>query len=433
MTGFDDHQVASNEKKTYMKVRLPRSQNAQEGNQGRLVTVRYFPDRPGYGLHNAVARIWFNPPAICSPVHVRLFLQHQDIVVPGRLVEVYLDKLQSFMRLEGCEANCIEWDFSRTSHEEPGILNIRLSGLQSEQRQEEQYQRPRVMKAATNRSKEPCEPAGSVLNQSHSNSMSPAIFSLSMMIGLETTELMGVMYPDLVVSSFRLAWGPYMVFVGGLLQVTVGTLQVFRNNIFGAVAFLGFGTFWSSRGVQVILETNFSSEGTLAESLLDGPVDNVGNFVQTLFMLAFVCGLWLQSFLLSKLTTALISLSCTKLVIQAFRLLQDDRDGVLAYMQLTFGWATSAFAFYVFLVEFTNSVYGGDVFPTWKWSEEHSPAELFGVSGLSNTLQPNAAKIHQARSRDDQRRIHASMPQRAKYGGCSNHDTTDTGSDCWGS
>jgi succinate-acetate transporter protein len=420
--------MAPKETKTYMKVRPPRSQNTQEGNATRLAVVRYFPDRPGYGLDNAVARIWFHPPAICSPAEVSLFLQHQDIAVPGRLIEVYLDKFQSFMRIEACEANGIEWDFSRTSFEDPGILNIRLSG-HSDQRQGEEYSKPRMMKAPAGKKHDSFESMSSVLNQSHSNSMSPALFSLSMMIGLETTALMNTMFPGVVESSFRLAWGPYMVFVGGLLQVTVGTLQVFRNNLFGAVAFLGFGTFWFSKGVQVILETHFSSEGTMADDLLDGSVDNVGECVQTLFILAFVCGLWLQSFLLSKLTTVLISLSCTKLVIQAFRLLRDDNDGPLAYMQLIVGWATSAFAFWVFIVEFTNSVYGGDVFPTWKWSEEHSPAELFGVSGLANTLQPNSAKLHQARSREDHRRIHTSMPQRAKYGGCSIHDTVDTASD----
>ncbi|GAX16512.1 hypothetical protein FisN_7Lu238 [Fistulifera solaris] len=412
-----------------MKVRPPSSQNAKEGNTNRLAVIRYFPDRPGYGLDNAVARIWFNPPAICSPAHVSLFLQHQDIAVPGRLIEVYLDKLQSFMRIEACKANNIEWDFSSTSYEDPGILNIRLSGLHSDQPQEEEYSKPRLMKAPAGRKLESFGLASSALNPSHSNSIAPALFSLSMMIGLETTALMNAIFPTLVESSFRLAWGPYMVFVGGLLQVTVGMLQVFRNNLFGAVAFLGFGTFWFSKGVQIILETHFSSEGTMAENLLEGPVDNVGNFVQTSFLFAFVCGLWLQSFLLSKLTTMLISLSCMKLVIQALRLLRNDNDGPLAYMQVIVGWATSAFAFCVFIVEFTNSVYGGDVFPTWKWSEEHSPAELFGVSGLANTLQPNSAKLHQARSREDHRRIHASMPQRAKYGGCSIHDTDVKASD----
>lgn len=430
MTDFDYDLMPSNAKRTFMKVRPPRSQNTQEANEARLAVVRYFPDRPGYGLHNAVARIWFDPPAICSPAHVRLFLQHQNIAIPGGLVEVYLDKFQSFMLIEGCEASGIEWNFSRTSHEDPGILSIRLSNLR-EKRQEEQYVKPRVMKQAAKGNTESSETASSALSQCHSNSMSPALFSLSMMNGLETTALMGTIFPGLVEPSFRLAWGPYMVFVGGLLQITVGTLQVFRNNLFGAVAFLGFGSFWLSRGVQVILETHFSPEGTMAAYLLDGPVDNVGDFVQTLFMLAFVCGLWLQSFLISKLTTALITLSCTKLTIQAFRLLRDDHGGTLAYMQLILGWGASAFAFWMFLVEFTNSVYGGDVFQTWKWSEEHSPAELFGFSGLTNTLQPNAAKLHQARTREDHRRIHESMPQRAKYGGCSIHKTRSvTSSDC---
>lgn len=433
MTDFSNqYMVFKEEKKTHTKVRPPSLKYIQEGNEPRLAVVRYFLDRPGYSLHNSVARIWFDPPEICSPAHVSLFLKQQDIALPGLLVEVYLDKFQSFMLIEGCEASGIEWDFSETSLQEPGVLNIRLTDLQSSHWQEDLSSsfKPSMMATATGSSttslsSKACIEPMSVAPTSqerkgpdHANSVPLGLFSFSLMVGLETTALMGAMYPGSIEPSFRLAWGPYMFFVGGLLQVIVGTLQVLRNNLYGAVAFLGFGTFWFSNGLQVILETHFSAEGTMAESLLDGPVDNVGAFIRVLYVFFFTYALWKQTFVMSKLSTTLISLLCAKLIVQAFRLLREDSDGTLAYLQLIVGWATSAFAFWMFLVEFTNGVYKKQVYPTFKWSEEHSPEEVFGASGNVGTLHSKAARLRQAKFFNYHRKVHTSLPQCEKFGGC---------------
>lgn len=375
-----NNHIILNEKKTYTKVCPKRLNKFREGNEPRLVVVRCFFEGPWYGLHNPVERIWVDPPELCSPADLRLFLREQYIALPGLLGNVYLDKFQSFMLIEECEENRIEWDFGETSPREPGILNICLSDLQNA--------------------------------RTHANSILLALFSLSIMEALETTVLMGAMFPGFVNRSFPLAFGPYMLFAGGFLLALVGISQ---DTWYGAVAFLGFGTFWFSNGLEVILETHFSSEGTYAESLLNGPVAKVGAFVHIMFMFAFVCDLWDKPFLSSKLTTILVSLLCVKLIVQAFRLLQEDHDGALAYMQLIFGWATSAFAFWVFLVEVTSEVHKKQFCHTFKWPEEHSPEDVVAVSGMVDTLESNAVRLCQSRFVHDYHRMHASMPQRAEF------------------
>lgn len=439
----NQYMVFKEDKKTHTKVRPPSYKNIQEGKEPRLAVIRYFLDRPGYGLHNSVARIWFDPPEICSPAHVSLFLKQQDISLPGLLVEVYLDKFQSFMLIEGCEASGIEWDFSDSSPQEPGILNIRLTDLQSAHWQEDLSSsfKPSMMASVSGNTATSSHSSKSLGDSTptvahsperkngpdHANSVPLGLFSFSLMVGLETTALMGSMFPGSIEPSFRLAWGPYMFFVGGLLQVIVGTLQVFRNNLYGAVAFLGFGTFWFSNGAQSILETYFASEGTMAESLLDGPVDSVGSFIRVFYVFLFTCALWKQTFVMSKLSTTLISLLCAKLIVHAFRVLREDQDGTLAYMQLIIGWLTSVFAFWMFLVEFTNGVYKKQVYPTYKWSEEHSPEEVFGASGNVGTLQSKAARLRQAKFFNYHRKVHTSLPQGEKFGGYDRSENKDDG------
>ena len=403
---------------------------AKDGAPLRLVVVRYFLDRPGYGLHNSVARFWFHPPPVISPAHVQIFLKQQGIALPGLLVEIFLDRFESFMVLEGCEASGIEWDVENTTFNRPGILNVRLTDMAHAQWMEESQ----LMEDVNNRTEttaslhvsgkaeespphvapelvKPREaaPPPHAQNQ-QANSTPLGLFSFSMMVGLETTALTMSLFPGLVEPSFRLAWGPYMFFVGGLLQVIVGTLQVFRNNLYGAVAFLGFGTFWFANGTTVILENHFSGEGTLAEELLTGTADQVGAFVRTLFILAFTGALLTQTFVMSKLSTTLITLLTFKLIVQACRVMGDQHDGVLSWLQLIIGGLTSAFAFYVFLVEFTNNVYHKQVFKTFKWSEKHSPEEVYGAPGNVGTLHSKAARLRQANMANFGRTIRKTLP-----------------------
>lgn len=150
----------------------------------RLVVVRYFLDRPGYGLHNSAARLWFHPPVRCKPVDVKEFLEKQGIAIPGLLVELYLDKYESFMLLEACEFSCVEWDFEHVTYHEPGILNVRLTDLSEEANMtevEKSYPQTAPSKARSSQASQP----------QYANPTSAGLFSFSMMVGLETAALFG--------------------------------------------------------------------------------------------------------------------------------------------------------------------------------------------------------------------------------------------------
>lgn len=137
-----------------------------------------------------------------------------------------------------------------------------------------------------------------------------------------------------------------MFFVGGLMQILVAIFQVVRNNVYGATAFFGFGCFWFSNGLIVILNAHFSGGGTPAKDLI-GEADDWGNFVRLMFILAFCIGLEIQTFVMNKLSSTLIGLLCLKVFFHAVSPWS---------MACLFGWLTSFFAFYVFLTEFTNQV-----------------------------------------------------------------------------
>jgi len=212
----------------------------------RLVAVRYFLDRPGYGLHNSAVRLWFEPPARCTPAALQFFLNEQGIALDDLLVEVYLDRFQSFMLLEACEAAAIEWNLKDTTPDDPGILNIRLTDVTYAARLDTDLSKSSSSSnGGPGSAPPPAEKAAPPAAQHpHANTTPVGLFSFAMMVGLETAQVMSQLVPDFVSPAYILAWGPYMFFVGGLLQIFTATLQVFRNNIYGAVAFYGFGSFW---------------------------------------------------------------------------------------------------------------------------------------------------------------------------------------------
>ena len=348
----------------------------------RLVAVRYFLDRPGYGLHNSAVRMWFEPPKRCSPEQLHGFLKEQGIALDDLLVEVYLDKFQSFMLLEACEAAAIEWNFTDTTPDDPGVLNIRLTDVSYAARLDEDLSKSAHPSAPTPSAPPPVHP--------HANTTPVGLFSFSMMVGLDTAYVMGELLPNFISPQYALAWGPYMYFSGGMLMIFTATLQVFRNNIYGAVAFFGFGSFWFSNGTKVMLDTHFPPPDP--DQVLDDP-DPWGSFIRALYTLVFTLALLKQTFVMSKLSTTLIGLLSIKIAFQAIA----GWSEAMKWMQVIFGWLTSCFAFYVFLVEFTNQVYHREVFKTYKWSVEDSPEEVFGAAGKAQTLYSKAARLRQAR------------------------------------
>jgi len=345
-----------------------------------VVVVRYFLDRPNYGIHDAAGRIWFRPPALCTPEDVGSYLTQQSIALEGLLVEVYLDKLECFMMLAACEKSGVEWDFSDTSAHQPGFLNIRLTDLEPE------------AEAVAGETRQ--QPAQSQISQ-HANSTPLGLFAFSMIVGLENVALMAELLPDTVDERFLITYGPYGFFVGGLLQLVVGIFQVVRGNLYGATAFSAFGCFWLANGAMQILSHHFSAIGdSRADELLQDGNDNDawGYCLRQVYILAFCCALLLQTLVMDRLSTVLIALTCVKVSIAAFT----GWSETCKWIEFVLGWMLSAFAYYVFVVEFTNQVYHRDFFKTYKWSENHSPEEVFGAPGRHGTLQSKAKRLRQA-------------------------------------
>eukprot|EP00978_Attheya_sp_CCMP212_P021769 scaffold63999_cov51-Attheya_sp.AAC.2 len=364
--------------------------------EDRLVLVKYFLDRPGYDLKNCSSRFWINPPHTVNSQNILHFLVTHKIPLDHLLVEVYSNKYECFMILEALAKEKVEWDFSHSSRENPYILNLRLTDLQYARQLDETANNSEDVQG-----KSPMAIMPSPNKQTqHANTVPAGLFSFSMMVGLETAELMGRLVEGSVAGSFALTWGPYMFFTGGLLQTIVGIFQVLRNNIYGAVAFLGFGSFWFANGSKVILNSYFTPEDVLAG---ESPVDPWGNCIRQLYVLLFSLALFKQTFQMNKLSSTLIFLLCMKLVCGALSgfSFDDGNDAGNLYFQwgqVVFGWITSFFAFYVFMAEFTNEVHHKQVFNVHKWSDDHSPQEVFGAAGRQRitTLYSKAARLRSA-------------------------------------
>ena len=175
------------------------------------------------------------------------------------------------------------------------------------------------------------------------------------------------------------------------MQLMVASFNTLRGNLYGATAFFGFGCFWFSNGLTLVLKNHFSPPETEAGEMLYNS-DPWGAFFRSLFVFAFSAALLKQTLVMSRLSTTLIGLLCLKVGASAFT----GWTVTFEWLQLVFGTITSTFAFYVFLVEFTNGVYHREVFNPYKWSTEHSPEEVFGAVGRSGTLFSKAAHLRQA-------------------------------------
>jgi uncharacterized protein len=350
-------------------------QDSVKGDESvRLVIVRYFLDRAGYGLSQSSARIWRTAPPICRIGDILEFLHEQGIKDPEDdtlLAEVYLDKFESYMSVDSLDEG-IYFDFSATTRTDPGILNFRLTDLQSGE-----------------------------LMHSTSKEESPAIgfctatplglFAFSLTVILEVAHIFGKLVNYSVHPSFNLIWGPYAFFVSGLLQVIAGLIEASRNNIYGATAFMTFGSFWLANGTQIILTTYFPDQ--IPSDYLEVG-DPVGNFVRKIYITAFLFVLLKQTFVSSKLSSLLIGVLLALLFVSSL----SGWSTVFEWMQVILGTTVSLLAFYVFGAEFTNEVYQEEIFNMHPWSEDSSN-QIFAAAGNTTSLQSRAALLRSAKSR----------------------------------
>lgn len=149
-------------------------------------------------------RLWFDPPEICKPSALKNFLKAQNILLPELIVEVYLDKFQSFMLLEACDAAAIEWDLADTTLADPGIMAIRLTDVGYASRLDQGLSKGTAAPAAS--------PTMAPIPQ-HANTTPVGLFAFSFMVGLETTDVLGKLAPNFVSTQFVVSQGPYMFFV----------------------------------------------------------------------------------------------------------------------------------------------------------------------------------------------------------------------------
>ena len=215
------------------------------------------------------------------------------------------------------------------------------------------------------------------------------LFAFSLTVILETADLYGKLFENSVNPSFVLTWGPYAFFVSGLIQLIVGMFEVTRNNIYGATAFMAFGSFWLANGTRLVLTTYFPDQ---IPPNLDEP-DPVGTFIRNIFIFAFLCVLFKQTLVASKLSSLLIALTASLVLATAL----SGFSVVFQWMQMIFGTSVSLCAFYVFAAEFTNEVYQREVFHMYPWSKD-SPKQIFAAAGSSVPMQSRAAMLRTARA-----------------------------------
>lgn len=157
------------------------------GKEERLVIVKYFLDRAGYGLSNSSARLWKGAPATCNASAIQSFLEAQGIwEESGILVEVFLDKYETYMALDLMDHGGVVFDYTETSAQNPGILNVRLTDLSSG---------------------EADGGAGAAVNSPGFCTFNPiGLFAFSLTVIMETADLYGKLFENSVDPSFVLIW-----------------------------------------------------------------------------------------------------------------------------------------------------------------------------------------------------------------------------------
>jgi succinate-acetate transporter protein len=343
----------------------------------RVVLVRYFLDRPGYDLSNSSSRLWVNPPIHTTPHDISRFLHEQGIKAfhdKKLLVELYLDHYEAFMLLEACAEHSVFFDFSAVTVAQAGVLNIRLTDLNE------------IM--APTKSDKPSSPTPSA---PRCNTSPVGLFGFSMVVGLDSLNVLRKLLddPSVISASYLLVFSSYAFWMGFLL-LNVGLSEILRNNVYGATAFLAFGSVWLSNGTLFILTTYFPEQ--IPEVILSSVSENAPDtFLRVILIMLFTCALFKQTFAMKKVTTAFIS---TLIVYLFFSSLVGWSD-VFLWLKMIFGFILCAFAFFIFSAELTNEVYQRPVVNLYPWTP-HSAEEAFGAAGRANGLHAMAIDLRTA-------------------------------------
>jgi len=345
----------------------------------RKVVVEYYLDRPGYNMAHSSARVWDDPPKTCASADIAGFLDAQGIKLledSTLLVEVYLDAYNTFMLLDACKDATVIFDFSDVTAAEPGILNIRLTDLL----------------ATADEGKREVERGSNSGGTSLCSLSATGLFAFALTNIFQAADLMEKLCPGTVDSSFVLTWGPYAFWASGAVQVLVSMVAVARNNVYGATAFMTFGSLALSNGTKLILQSYFPDQ--IPDSLLLG-TDHAGIFILNFYILAFCCVLFKQTFNMNKISSILIALLISLRLVACF----SQWSLALQWVQMVLAMLVSLWAFFAFTCEFTNEVYHYQVFYVYPWNEpkpEEEFGQIFEAAGRSPTLYSCAAKLRMA-------------------------------------
>jgi len=110
-----------------------------------------------------------------------------------------------------------------------------------------------------------------------------------------------------------------------------------------------------------------------------------------MYIFGFVCVLFKQTLILNKITTSLIGI----LAVQVLAGCIAGWSEAFEWIEMILGWVVSVFAFGVSAIELTNEMYQREVVNMHPWTP-HSPDEVFGAAGRTNTLQSKAIKMRSA-------------------------------------
>jgi len=377
--------------------------DAVVSDQKRVVAIKYFLDRPDMDIDKASVLLFKRPPMICRASDVAAFLERQGLIKRqgegAFLAEVYLDRFKAFMSVEMCDKSGVEFDLSTSSTADPATLAVRLSG-------------------------DPSAPGAALATIKQCN-MSPAgLYGISAILGLQAMLLSHQLMPSQRVwTPYMQTWSCYAFFLGGLLSFIIGLLEVFRNNIFGATAFLGFGAIWLARGLEFILQT-YSPKRTKGAANVEGPQgataikielsgydsyeiqqeseQNWGLAIREVYVVAFIAVLVVQSFRINKATTVFCVLYLIKAMFDVF----EDLSTTCKWFSMVLSWILSGVAFLLFAAELTNEVYGKEVFNLQPW-RQNQRTQAFAAAGNNGAMgiSSSAANKYYRTSRAFNRRL----------------------------
>eukprot|EP00457_Paulinella_chromatophora_P008502 gb/GEZN01008537.1/.p1 GENE.gb/GEZN01008537.1/~~gb/GEZN01008537.1/.p1 ORF type:complete len:404 (-),score=50.23 gb/GEZN01008537.1/:151-1362(-) len=192
-----------------------------------VVVVRYYATVTPRDEGSVVK--WKNAPDRFNGLQLAQALEEMGVELKDHLAQVYEPELNGY---SNCDEDA-EFEFGATQRFMQ--LDVRLTPL----------------KTGTLKSKESLAPTIILQERPLANPGPLGLFCFAL------TTMCLMIYELEMVAPPMLAWVVPMAFVyGGACQLLVGMWEIYRNNLFGAVAFSSYGGFWLTWGLNVFWNHN---------------------------------------------------------------------------------------------------------------------------------------------------------------------------------